>query len=73
MFGIMQQNFKPNQRVMIGQTSDPELDGATGSVIGVAVRNVPDIYIVSLDKPLSYTDFEAITMPEVCLSPIEAT
>jgi hypothetical protein len=69
MFGRMKQNFVVDQKVIIGQTTSPELDGMGGTILGKSVEDVSDVYIVMLDGPLSYSDDKAITLTEVCLAP----
>ena len=58
-------NFPLNARVMIENTTDPILDGQTGTILGKSIVDVLDYYIVLLDVP--QPDFRAITITEVCL------
>ena len=48
------------------------LDGKTGSVVGVSIRNVIDFYIILLDEPVEYEGFlhKAVSIPETCLKRI---
>lgn len=68
MFGQFQNNFQPNQIVRIGQTTS-HLDGEEAQIIGVAVRNVVDAYIVLLREPEA--GFSSIMITEVCLTPVK--
>lgn len=67
-FGILKRNMPVDQRVMFGQTADPDLDGTTGTVLGKSGDHVFDVYIVLLDKP--YMGQKAINITEACLSPL---
>ena len=61
-------NFPVNTRVLIEKTTDPNLDGQTGTILGKSFVHVLDHYIVLLDVPLP--DFRAITLTEACLAEV---
>ena len=69
VFGVMKLNLRNGDRVVIGRTLS-ELDGMTGTVVGISFVNISDIYIVKLDNE-TYCEWECITIPEVCLSKLE--
>lgn len=63
----MGKNFAIRDRVRFHHTSDRELDGFGGSVLGKSIDDgVLAHYIVLLDQPHSRGDL-AVSMPEVCL------
>lgn len=69
VFGQLKQNFEIDQKVIIGRTTDENLDGQTGTIVGKSFNNICDFYIVLLDIP--YPDgTKAINMIESCLSPL---
>lgn len=59
-------NFPIGQRVEFHSTTDPELDGHGGEVLGRTYQDIFDCYIVLLDKPHSRGD-RAVNIPEQCL------
>ncbi len=65
-FGQTKQNFQVDDRVLIGRTTSPLLDDKTGTILGKAIEDVSDIYIVMLDEPTP--DARAIILTEVCLT-----
>jgi len=68
VFGVLKQNLKIDQRVVIGRTSDENLDFASGTVLGKSGDHICDTYIVLLDNP--YMGQKAINITEACLCPI---
>ena len=62
-------NFVIDEVVQINHTTDPELDGQTGTILGRSIVDVLDFYIVLLDKPHSRGD-KAISITEACLDRI---
>lgn len=47
-----------------------EMNGLTGKIVGVAVRNVYNFYVILLDKPLVISGFEGwtgVVIPAPCL------
>lgn len=68
VFGVLKQNLATDQRVVIGRTTDPVLDGMGGTVLGKTSDNVCDTYIVLLDQP--YLGQKAINITEACICPI---
>lgn len=70
VFGVLKQNLKVDQRVVIGRTNDKDLDGLVGTILGKSFDNLYDAYIVLLDEP--YHDQKAINLTEACICPIES-
>lgn len=68
MFGKFKNEFFTNQVVEIGQTSSPELDGQYVQILGKAVEDTSDVYIVLLSKPVDGKI--ATTITEVCLTAV---
>ena len=69
MFGKIGQNFQMKDRVVIGNTTQEGLDGATGIIGGVSFEGYgASFYIVLLDEPLPYNGWLAISMTEACLA-----
>lgn len=68
VFGVLKQNLDTDQRVVIGRTTDPVLDGMGGVILGKSTDNVCDTYIVLLDRP--YMGQKAINLTEACICPI---
>lgn len=64
--GYAKQNFDIDQRVVIDHTSDPELDGKLGTVIGRSMYHVADTYIILLDHQHSSGN-RAVTLIETLL------
>lgn len=48
------------------------LNGRTGSIVGIATRHIVDCYIVLLDAPVEMPDFThvAVSIPECCIERI---
>lgn len=69
VFGVLKQNLPVDTRVVIGRTSDAQLDGATGTVLGKSGDHICDTYIVLLDDP--YMGQKAINMTEACISRLD--
>jgi hypothetical protein len=59
-------NFRIDERVRFHSTTDPELDGFGGIVLGKSIDDLIAFYIILLDRPHSRGD-KAVSMPEVCL------
>ncbi len=71
LLGKLKQNFQVDQRVTINRTTDPELDGHRGTILGMASTYAEvDFYIVLLDTPHTKTGYKAIQMIESCLDPL---
>lgn len=68
VFGRLKQNLTVDERVVIGRTNDPNLDGQQGTILGKSTDDICDFYIVLLDTP--YGGQKAINLIESCLSPI---
>lgn len=68
VFGRLKQNLAADQRVVMGRTTSPLLDGKSGTILGKSFENACDIYIVLLDEPIDGQ--KAIVMTEACLCPI---
>jgi hypothetical protein len=66
MFGQFKNNFAVDDRVIIGQTTSELLDGKSGTILGKAVEDRSDVYIVMLDEPTPYA--RAVCLTEVCLT-----
>lgn len=67
-------NFLYGQKVVVVKTNG-EMDGKTGHISGIASVNWFDVFIVTLDQPVTVTSvlmptFSTFTMPEMCLEPI---
>jgi hypothetical protein len=70
VFGKLKQNFRVDQRVVIGRTNDDSLDGLTGTIVGISIKDsICDFYIILLDQP--YNGWKAITLIESCICPID--
>lgn len=70
VFGRLNQNLKVDQRVVIGRTSDPSMDGLTGTVIGKSYTDpTMSTYIILLDTP--YMGQKGVCLTEACLCPID--
>lgn len=73
LFGLLKpvkHNFKIDSVVQINRTTDPELDGKFGTILGRSIVDVLDFYIVLLETPHSRGD-KAISITEACLDFIE--
>ncbi len=68
IFGVLKQNLEVNQRVIIGSTSDSNLEGQTGVILGKTFDDIFDSYIILLEKP--YNGQKAINLTEACISRI---
>ncbi len=68
VFGRLKQNLDVDQRIVMGRTSDSNMDGKTGTILGKSFDNVCDVYIVLLDAP--YNGQKAINLTEACICPI---
>lgn len=62
---VLSGNFKVDDRVVIVQTGDRDLDGLSGIILGTSSRGLTDFLIVMLDKP--FLGEKAIVLPESCL------
>ena len=60
--------FKVDDRVYFTDTSDPKLDGLTGTILGTSFDFVHKSHIVLLDT--SYLGEKAISITEACLEKI---
>ena len=68
---LMKKDFKYGDRVVIGGLGTNLFDGMVATVIGVANRDIVDIYIVEFDKVQGgegQDSFKAISIAEACLS-----
>lgn len=63
---LLNTNFVVDERTIIDRTTDPELDGKSGTVVGKTADDLSNIYIVLLDHPLSCGD-RAKNITEACL------
>ena len=73
LFGLLapvKHNFKIDEVVQINRTTDPELDGKFGTILGRSIVDVLDFYIVLLETPHSRGD-KAVSMTEACLDFIQ--
>lgn len=68
VFGRLKQNLQVDQRVVLGRTSSPLLDGKGGTILGQSIDDAYDAYIVLLDEPIEGQ--KPIVMTEACLCPI---
>jgi hypothetical protein len=67
MSGKLKQNFAPNTRIIIRRTTDPNLDGQYGTIIGISASTYQcDFYIVGLDTP-TVDGWTAIQLIESCI------
>jgi hypothetical protein len=63
--------FINGDRAEIHSTSDSELDGITGTVIGEIVSHPKmTVYIVNLDTRYPKSDWDALSITEHCLRKI---
>lgn len=67
-------NYEFGQRVKVIKT-DSSMDGIEGIISGIASINWFDVYIISIDSPMTVDTkimptFQAFTMPETCLEAI---
>ena len=69
VFGRLKQNLSIDQRVVFGRTSDSNMDGKMGTILGKSFDDICDIYIVLLDEP--YNGQKAINLTEACICPID--
>jgi hypothetical protein len=70
MTGKLKQNLKPNSRVRIARTTDHNLDGQHGTIVGISFTDAKcDFYIVLLDEPFG-AGWSAIQLIESCLDDI---
>ena len=69
VFGRLNQNLSIDQRVVVGRTSNPDLDGMFGSIVGSSFNGLFRTYIVLLDRP--YLEQKAIAITEACLCPVD--
>lgn len=68
LFGVLKQDLEVDQKVIIGRTSDSNLDGQTGVILGKTFDDICDSYIIFLEKP--YNGQKAINLTEACISRI---
>ncbi len=70
VFGRLNQNLNIDQRVVLGRTSDPEMDNLSGTIIGRSYTDpTMSVYIVLLDAP--YKGQRGVCITEACLCPID--
>ena len=68
--GKLGQNFRVDERVRMARTTDPELDGYCGTILGTSADDkVCAFYIIELDAPHSL-GYRAITLIESCIDRI---
>ena len=62
----MKQSLKYNDRIKMHSTTSPQLDGKTGTLIGIyAEFPTNDCWIVELDEP--QVDRRAIVLTDACI------
>ena len=63
--------FSNGDRAVIHATSDSELDGITGTILGVTAEHAEmAVYIIKLDNRYPKSDWDALSITEHCLRKI---
>lgn len=69
VFGVLKQNLSVDQRIVMGRTTEANLDGKCGTILGKTTEDICDFYIVLLDEPHP-SGQKAIVLTEACICPL---